>query len=125
MTAVVCWLVYSLQSSQQRARFEAQVGETLPLIVQRLAIAEASLNALVGLNQASDEMDAALFTPFSEQILQDYQFIDSLQYLTYFTPEEKQLVIEEMHESGFSQFSIKNTTRKTDGLRKPDNSLKT
>ena len=65
------------------------------------------MDALVGLYQASDEMDAALFTPFSEEILQDYRFIDSLQYLTYITREEEQLFSEEMHDSGFSQFSIK------------------
>lgn len=119
LTTLVCWLVLSLQSNQQRAQFEAQVHETLPVIAQRMALAEASLNALVGLYQASHDMDAALFTPFSEQILQDYQFVDSLQYLTYFTRDEKQLVIEEMHESGFSQFSIKYSARENAGLGDP------
>ena len=70
-------------------------------------VAQASVDALVGLYQASDEMDAALFTPFSEEILQNHRFIDSLQYLTYIAQDEKKLFIEEMHESGFSQFSIK------------------
>ena len=115
MTTLVCWLVFSLQSSQQRARYEMQIDATLPAIAQRLAVVQASIDALVGLYQASDEMDAALFTPFSEEILQNYRFIDSLQYLTYITRDEKQLVIDEMHESGFSQFSIRSTSDKNAG----------
>ncbi|MCP4768352.1 MAG: EAL domain-containing protein [Gammaproteobacteria bacterium] len=112
MTTLVCWLVFNLQSSQQRARYEMQIDATLPAIAQRLAVVQASIDALVGLYQASDEMDAALFTPFSEEILQNYRFIDSLQYLTYITRDEKQLVIDEMHESGFSQFTIRSTSDK-------------
>ncbi|MCP4286446.1 MAG: EAL domain-containing protein [Gammaproteobacteria bacterium] len=115
MVTLVCWLVFSLQSYQQRARYEIQINATLSEIAQRLAVAQASLDALVGLYQASDEMDAALFTPFSEEILHNYQFIDSMQYLTYITRDEKQLVIDEMHESGFSQFSIKSTARENAG----------
>ena len=117
---LVCWLVFSLQSNQQRDRYETQINATLPAIGQRLAVAQASLNALMGLYQASDEMDAALFTPFSEELLQDYQYIDSLQYLTYITRDEKQLFIDEMRESGFSQFSIKSTARENAGLMDPD-----
>ena len=111
MVALVCWLVFSLQSYQQRERYEVQADVTLNEIGQRLAVAQASMDALVGLYQASDDMDAALFTPFSEEILQDYRFIDSMQYLTYISRDEKQLFIEEMHESGFSQFSIKSPAR--------------
>ncbi len=107
LVTLVCWLVYSLQIHQQRDRYEARADASLRAIAQRLAVAQASLDALAGLYQASDEMDAALFTPFSEQILEDYGFIDSLQYLTYITREERPLFIEEMHEAGFSQFSIK------------------
>jgi diguanylate cyclase (GGDEF)-like protein len=107
MVALVGWLVYSLQSYQQRGRYEARAELGLQTISQRLVVAQASIDALVGLYQASDDMDAALFTPFSEEILQDYRFIDSLQYLTYITRNEKQPFIDEMHESGFSQFSIK------------------
>jgi diguanylate cyclase (GGDEF)-like protein len=117
---LVCWLVFSLQSNQQRARYERQINATLPAITQRLAVAQASLNALMGLYQASDDMDAALFTPFSEEILQDYRYIDSLQYLTYITRDEKQLFIDEMHESGFSQFSIQSTARENAGQMDPD-----
>ncbi len=120
MVALVCWLIFSLQSYQQRGRYEAQADAALQVIAQRLAITQASMNALVGLYQASDEMDAALFTPFSEQILQDYGFIDSLQYLTYITLDEKQLFIEEMHESGFSQFSIKSLEREYSWTKNPD-----
>ncbi|MDH3450521.1 MAG: hypothetical protein OEO18_20460, partial [Gammaproteobacteria bacterium] len=112
MVALVGWLVFNLQSYQQRARYEVQADVALHEIGQRLAIAQASMDALVGLYQASDEMDAALFTPFSEEILQDYRFIDSMQYLSYISRDEKQLFIEEMHESGFSQFSIKSPARK-------------
>ena len=107
ITALVCWSVFSLKSSQQSARYEMQIDRTKQAIAQRLVIAQASLDALVGLYQASDEMDAALFTPFSEEILEDYQFIDSLQYLTYISRDEKQQLIEEMHVAGFSQFSIR------------------
>ena len=107
MVALVCWLTFSLQSHQQRTRYEVQADAALRAIAQRLAVAQASMDALVGLYQASDEMDAALFTPFSEEILQDYRFIESMQYLTYITRDEKQEFIEEMHESGFSQFAIK------------------
>ena len=107
MVALVCWLTFSLQSHQQRAHYEVQADAALQAIGQRLAVAQASMDALVGLYQASDEMDAALFTPFSEEILQDYHFIDSMQYLIYISREEKQEFIEEMHESGFSQFAIK------------------
>ncbi|MCP4981069.1 MAG: EAL domain-containing protein [Gammaproteobacteria bacterium] len=120
MTTLVCWLVFSLQSSQQRARYEIQIDATQSAIIQRLTVAHASLDALVGLYQASDEMDAALFTPFSKEILQDYRFIDSLQYLTYITRDEKQLVIDEMHESGFSQFSIKSIAHENAGPTDPD-----
>ena len=107
MVTLVCWLAFSLQSHQQRARYEVQADAALQSIAQRLAVAQASMDAMVGLYQASDEMDAALFTPFSEELLQDYNFIDSMQYLTYITRDEKQEFIEEMHESGFSQFAIK------------------
>ena len=117
---LVCWSVFSLKSYQERARYEAQIDATLQAIAQRLVVAQASLNALVGLYQASDEMDAALFTPFSEEILQDYRFIDSLQYLTYITRDEKQLVIDEMHEAGFSQFSIKSTAGENARSMDPD-----
>ncbi len=106
LVALVCWLVFSLQSYQQRQRYEVRADVALRTIAQRLVVAQASLDALVGLYQASDEMDAALFTPFSEEILREYIFIDSLQYLTYISRDEKQLFIEEMHEFGFSQFSI-------------------
>jgi CHASE1-domain containing sensor protein len=91
IVALVCWLVLSLQSYQQRERYEMQADESLRAISQRLAVAQASLDALVGLYQASDEMDAALFTPFSEEILQNHRFIDSLQYLTYITRDEEQV----------------------------------
>ena len=120
MVALVCWLVFSLQSHQQRARYEVQADLAQQAIAQRLAVAQASINALVGLYQASDEMDAALFTPFSEEILQDYRFIDSLQYLTYITRDEKQPFIEEMHESGFSQFSIASPAREKGSQADPD-----
>jgi hypothetical protein len=88
MITLVCWLVFNLLSKQQDARYEMQIDVTLLTIAQRLAVAQASLDALVGLYQASDEMDAALFTPFSEEILQNNRFIDSLQYLTYITRDE-------------------------------------
>lgn len=120
MVALVCWLVFSLQFYQQRERYEVQADAVLQAIAQRLVVAQASMNALVGLYQASDEMDAALFTPFSEEILQDYRFIDSLQYLTYITRDEKQLFIEEMHESGFSQFSINGPEREKGWPADPD-----
>ncbi len=120
MVVLVCWLIFILQSYQQRARYETQADAALQEVVQRLAITQASMNALVGLYQASDEMDAGLFTPFSEQILQDYRFIDSLQYLTYITLDEKQLFLEEMHESGFSQFSIKSLEREYSWTENPD-----
>jgi len=120
MVALVCWLVFSLQFYQQRERYEVQAEAVLQAIAQRLVVAQASMNALVGLYQASDEMDAALFTPFSEEILRDYRFIDSLQYLTYITRHEKQLFIEEMHESGFSQFSIKSPEREKSWPADPD-----
>jgi len=107
LVALVCWLVYSLQSYQQRQRFDVQADAALRFIAQRLVVAQASLDALVGLYQASDEMDAALFTPFSEEVLREYIYIDSLQYLTYIARDEKQLFINEMHEAGFSQFSVK------------------
>jgi diguanylate cyclase (GGDEF)-like protein len=125
MITLVCWLVFSMQSNQQRARYETQIDATLSALAQRLMVAQASLNALVGLYQASDEMDAALFTPFSEEILQDYRFIDSLQYLTYISRDEKQLFIDEMHEAGFSQFSIRNTARENAGPTDPDYHLVT
>ena len=118
--ALVCWGVFSLQSEQQRERYELQADAALRAIAQRLAVAQASLDALVGLYQASDEMDAALFTPFSKEILQDHSFIDSLQYLTYISRDEKQLFIEEMHESGFSQFSIKSPGSNNSWLIEPD-----
>ncbi|TNF88002.1 MAG: EAL domain-containing protein [Gammaproteobacteria bacterium] len=120
ITALVCWSVFSLKSSQQSARYETQIDRTLQAIGQRLVIAQASLDALVGLYQASDEMDAALFTPFSEEILQDYRFIDSLQYQTYITRGEKQQLIDEMHEAGFSQFSIKRSGVENAGLMDSD-----
>ncbi len=107
LVTLVCWLTYSAQSHQLRARYQVQADASLQSIAQRLAVAQAAMDALVGLYQASDEMDAALFTPFSEEMLQDYRFIDSMQYLTYITRDEKQEFIEEMHESGFSQFAIK------------------
>ena len=106
MVALVCWLVFSLQSHQQRERYELRADEASQAMAQRLAVAQASLDALVGLYQASDDMDAALFTPFSEEILRNHLFIDSLQYLSYITRNEKRAFIEEMHESGFSQFSV-------------------
>ena len=93
MVALVCWLVFSLQSHKLSERYEVQADAALQAMAQRMAVAEASLDALVGLYQASDDMDAALFTPFSEEILQDHPFIDSLQYLTYITRDEKQLFI--------------------------------
>ena len=117
---LVCWLVFSLQTKQQEARYERQIDATLLAIAQRLVVAQTSLDALVGLYQASDEMDAALFTPFSEEILRNNRFIDSLQYLTYIPRDEKQLVIDEMHESGFSQFSIKSAARENAGPMDPD-----
>src|SRR5210317_1303210 len=120
MVALVCWLTFSLQSHQQRAHYEVQADAVLQAIGQRLAVAQASMDALVGLYQASDEMDAALFTPFSEEILQDYHFIDSLQYLTYVTHDEKQPFIEEMHESGFSQFSVHSAARENAWPVDPD-----
>jgi diguanylate cyclase (GGDEF)-like protein len=120
MVALVCWLAFSLQTSQQREHYEVEAETTMQLIAQRLAVAQASMDALVGLYQASDEMDAALFTPFSEEILQGHRFIDSLQYLTYITRDEKQLFIDEMHESGFSQFSITSPARKNSWPKDPD-----
>ena len=71
-------------------------------------LVEASLDALVGLYQASNEMDSALFTPFTQTILQQYPFIDSAQYLSYVSQLEKQEFIDEMREQGFSQFDIHN-----------------
>ena len=120
IVALVCWLVFSLQSYQQRERYEVQADESLHAIAQRLAVAQASLDALVGLYQASDEMDAALFTPFSEEILQNHRFIDSLQYLTYITRDEEQPFVEEMHESGFSQFSVHSLARENAWPVDPD-----
>ena len=115
IVALVCWLTFSLQTYQQRERFERQAELGLQAIAQRLAVAQASVDALVGLYQASDEMDAALFTPFSEEILQDYHFIDSMQYMTYIASNEKQEFIEEMHESGFSQFAIRSPVYENPG----------
>ena len=120
IVALVCWLVFSLQSYQQRERYEVQADEALQVMTRRLAVAQASLDALVGLYQASDEMDAALFTPFSEEILQNHRFIDSLQYLTYITRDEEQPFVEEMHESGFSQFSVHSLARENTWPVDPD-----
>ena len=120
MVALVCWLVFSLQSDKLRERYEVQADAVLQAMAQRMAIAQASLDALVGLYQASDDMDAALFTPFSEEILQNHRFIDSLQYLTYITHVEKQPFIEEMHESGFSQFSVHGAARENAWPVDPD-----
>ena len=120
IVALLCWVVFSLQSHHQREQYDAQAGVALRAIAQRLAVAQASLDALVGLYQASDEMDAALFTPFSEEILQHHRFIDSLQYLTHISRDDKDLFIEEMHESGFSQFSIRSLGHKNDWIVDPD-----
>ena len=107
LVVLVCWLVYAHQISNQRVRYETQAELAFQSLSRRLALAQASLDALVGLYQASDEMDAALFTPFSEELLQEYEFIDSLQYLAYVAHAEKQFLVEEMHELGFSQFEIR------------------
>ena len=42
MTTLVCWLVFSLQSNQQRARYEMQIDTILPEIAQRLANAQVA-----------------------------------------------------------------------------------
>ncbi|MEM7562245.1 MAG: EAL domain-containing protein [Pseudomonadota bacterium] len=107
LVALVCWLTFNQQSHQHRQKHEAKAEVALQTIGQRLVVAQASMDALVGLYQASDDMDAALFTPFSEEILQDYPYIDSLYYLSYISRDEKQLFVEEMVEAGFSQFAIK------------------
>ncbi len=119
VVALVCWLVFSLQSNQQRARHELQADAALRTIAQRLAIAQASVDALVGLYQASDQMDTNLFTPFSEEILQNYRYVDSLQYLSYIAQGEEKLFIEEMHDSGFSQFEIKKPENEIVGRTNP------
>lgn len=106
LTLLVTWLGYKIKISHYQHQFERQTESGIQLIAQNLSAADAILDALVGLNQAGDEMDPYLFTPFSEQILQEYPFIQSIQYLSYLSDQEKGLFIREMQQRGFSQFKI-------------------
>lgn len=103
---LVTWLGYKAKFSQYQHQFERQAESGIQIIAQNLSAADAILDALVGLNQAGDEMDPYLFTPFSEKILQEYPFIQSMQYLSYISNEEKDQFIRDMRERGFSQFTI-------------------
>jgi len=119
LAGVIIWLVYEMQISQLRKQFDYSVDNSFQRIVQNLTSTDAALTALIGLNQASDQMDPALFTPFSEKILQKYPLIKTIQYLTYLEPHEKEFFIREMRLLGFSQFSIY-PMDKTDRQLDPD-----
>ncbi len=116
LAGLACWISYELQLGQQRKAYSHEINSTFQVVGQRMAVAEASLDALVGLYQASDDMDAALFTPFSRRILQEHGFLDSLEYLTYIGIDEKQQFVAEMHEAGFSQFEIRPLNGQSPGL---------
>jgi diguanylate cyclase (GGDEF)-like protein/PAS domain S-box-containing protein len=103
---LVAWLGHKAKIYHYQQQFERQAESGIQLIAQNLSAADAILDALVGLHQAGDEMDPYLFTPFSEKILQEYPFIQSMQYLSYISDQEKDLFISEMQHRGFSQFKI-------------------
>ena len=106
IVASACLATYRYQLSQYQNTFDHSVQMVFQSIVQKLATSDATLGALVGLYQASIEMDTSLFTPFAKTFLKEYPFIDSTQYLTYINAEEKESFVEEIQDSGFRQFRV-------------------
>lgn len=108
LVLLVAGLLFEAKKSELQQTFENRAEAGIQQIAQNLSATDAILDALVGLNQAGDEMDPYLFTPFNEKILQEHPFILSSQYLTYISAQEENQFIAEMHALGFSQFKIHN-----------------
>lgn len=116
ITSLVGWMSYDRFMSSQQSQLEHTAREGFQSLVQHLGAVEASLDALIGLYQASDEMDPGLFTPFSETLLQDFPFLKSIHYLSYLSDDELDEFIVDMQETGFTQFEIHR-------LRNPDTAV--
>jgi hypothetical protein len=99
--------------SDHRSQLELTAREGFHSMVQRLGAVEASLDALIGLYQASEEFDPGLFAPFSQTLIQDFPFLKSIHFLSYVDDDDLYEFIAEMQDAGFSQFEMHR-------LRNPD-----
>ncbi|TVT56366.1 MAG: EAL domain-containing protein [Sedimenticola thiotaurini] len=92
---------------ESNERFNYQSKSIIQGVSQRLASADAALTALIGLSQATDELNSALLTPISEKLLERFPFITSIAYLSLLEPDEIEAYLIEMRNNGMPQFKIK------------------
>ncbi|MES9868855.1 MAG: EAL domain-containing protein [Sedimenticola sp.] len=101
------WLVYGQLISESETRFQNRSGLIKQTVNQRLASADGALTALVGMYQASEDLEYSLLTVLSEKLLDRYPFVTSIGYLSWLEEDEGPLFEREMHSLGLPQYRIK------------------
>lgn len=102
-----------MNREESSERFNYQSKSIVQSVSQRLASADAALTTLIGLSQATDELNSALLTPISEKLLERFPFITSITYLSLLEPDEIDDFLIEMRKNGMPQFKIKPFGRDT------------
>ncbi|MET0012342.1 MAG: EAL domain-containing protein [Sedimenticola sp.] len=101
------WLVYGQLISESETRFQNRSELIKQTVNQRLASADGALTALVGMYQASEDLEYSLLTVLSEKLLDRYPFVTSIGYLSWLEEDEGPLFEREMHSLGLPQYRIK------------------
>ncbi len=110
VTILVCCLsplgVLWLDLSQAQRTFRQQASLIHEALSQRLASLDVILVSLVGLHHASDTLNSAQFSAFTQELLESYPYIGSVMLLTHTPQPARASIVQTMRESGFPQFDI-------------------
>ena len=96
----------SIDLDNAETAFQARAEIVRSELSQRIGSTEALLTASAGLHHASDELLPHEFTVFAAQLLESYQFIDSVLHIAKVSEEERRDFEEGMWEEGYPTFRI-------------------
>ena len=96
-----------LEASRAERLFEQRATAFYETFSQRAASLEVILVSLVGLNQASDDLNTAQFNSFTHELLDAYPYISSLFWLNKISHEERDAYVALLREQGYPQFDLK------------------
>ncbi|TVO77784.1 EAL domain-containing protein [Sedimenticola selenatireducens] len=108
LVIVLCvgFVAFFMNWEKANEQFNYRTKTIVQTVSQRLASADAALITLIGLSQATEELNSALLTPISEKLIERFPFITSISYLSLLTPPEIESFLAEMRNNGMPQFQL-------------------
>ncbi len=117
-TLIALFISLSIDYYTMEKRFNSDVNYIHRLILQKIANIETVLISLVGFHHASDDLNSAEMSSFSENLLKAYPYIHAIITLEKITIKERNNFEKRMHRQGFIQLKLR-TANTTTTSKKP------